>query len=181
MTTDASTWAFEIQNLRRFGEAQIVSGLGYIEEDDDFDFEQANITSKAANLYVYGQWKLTEHDLSIQAGLAAELFDLTNSLFPNSIERSRLSPKLGVVWTPRTGTTLRAAAFSSVRRPFIRSQTIEPTQVAGSTSSSRVSNSFLVIVRARYRIESESRWIKHCPGRQRRVSRWRDGASRSLH
>ena len=57
-TTDASTWAFEIQNLRRFGEAQIISGLGYIQEDDDFDFEQANITSKAANLYVYGQWKL---------------------------------------------------------------------------------------------------------------------------
>ena len=130
-TTDASTWAFEVQNLDRLGEAQIVTGLGYIEEEDDFDFEQGNVIAEAANLYAYGQWKVTKHELSILAGFAAEWFDLTNSLFPNSIERNRLSPKLGVVWSPRKGTTLRAAAFSSVRRPFIRSQTIEPTQVAG--------------------------------------------------
>jgi tetratricopeptide (TPR) repeat protein len=130
-TTDASTWSLEIQNLHRFGSAQIITGAGYIEEDDDFEFEQASIVSEAANLYAYGQWKLAQYHLNILAGFAAEWFELTNSLFPNAIERNRLSPKLGIVWSPTSGTTLRAAAFSSVRRPFIRSQTIEPTQVAG--------------------------------------------------
>jgi hypothetical protein len=37
------------------------------------------------------------------------------------------------MWSPADGTTLRAAAFSSVKRPFgfVANQTIEPTEIAG--------------------------------------------------
>jgi len=38
---------------------------------------------------------------------------------------------LGLIWDILPSTTLRAAAFSTVKRPFAASQTVEPTQVAG--------------------------------------------------
>jgi tetratricopeptide (TPR) repeat protein len=40
-------------------------------------------------------------------------------------------PKVGLLLSPAPGSTVRAAAFRTVKRPFIASQTIEPTQVAG--------------------------------------------------
>jgi tetratricopeptide (TPR) repeat protein len=45
--------------------------------------------------------------------------------------REGLNPKLGFTWRPRTGTTLRAAAFRTLRGPDAMKQTIEPTAVAG--------------------------------------------------
>jgi len=42
-------------------------------------------------------------------------------------------PKFGLILTPFPGTTVRAAAFQSLKRPLIADQTIEPTQVAGFT------------------------------------------------
>jgi tetratricopeptide (TPR) repeat protein len=131
LRTDVNTISVEVQNLYRLGQLQVVSGLGYTEEEDEFEEPPSSIVTRATNLYAYGQWGPEQYDLSIQVGLAADWFEQTNSLFPNATERERLSPKVGLVWSPRGGTTLRAAAFSSVRRPFIRSQTVEPTQVAG--------------------------------------------------
>ena len=129
--TEASPYTIELQRLFNFGTAQIVTGLGYIDEDEHSPLEQVDVRTESVNAYAYAQWRASQYDLSIQAGLAAEWFELTSTSVDTRIDRDRLSPKLGLVWSPRAGTTVRAAAFSSVRRPFIRSQTIEPTQVAG--------------------------------------------------
>ena len=126
---DATTASLELQNLLRVGRVQLVTGIGYVEERDEF-LEDIDVSVETANAYAYGQWHSNEHDLGVVAGISGDWFDLDNSAFPSHIKKNRINPKLGIVWTPGGGTTLRAAAFSSLRRPFARNQTIEPTQVA---------------------------------------------------
>ena len=127
---DSETVSFELQNLLRFGNAQLVTGVGYVDEKDEFA-EGFDVTVTTANFYSYGQWRPEDIDVSLLAGLSIDLFELDNAIFPESIEKNPVNAKLGVVWTPRDGTTVRAAAFSSLRRPLVRNQSIEPTQVAG--------------------------------------------------
>jgi hypothetical protein len=50
---------------------------------------------------------------------------------PDVGETTQINPKVGVTWEPIRGTTLRAAAFRTVKRTLITDQTLEPTQVAG--------------------------------------------------
>jgi hypothetical protein len=69
--------------------------------------------------------------VKLVAGLSYDWFHLLNTVFDQSIERHRFNPKLGVIWTPATRTTVRGALTWSVKRPFVASQTFEPTQVAG--------------------------------------------------
>lgn len=45
--------------------------------------------------------------------------------------KTQLNPKLGVIYRPFTDTTLRAAAFRTLKRSLIANQTVEPTQIAG--------------------------------------------------
>jgi hypothetical protein len=42
-----------------------------------------------------------------------------------------VNPKIGVTWIPEPATTIRIAAFRTLKRSVISGQTIEPTQVAG--------------------------------------------------
>ena len=58
-------------------------------------------------------------------GLAVDAVDA------DVIDKTRISPKLGLVWTLDERTTLRAAALRSVKRELIGKGTIEPVQVAG--------------------------------------------------
>lgn len=133
--SDANPYAAEVQYMGQFGEFDVTVGIGYVEDEEEFGPEVSEIRNESANAYAYAHWKPTSLPLSIQFGLAAEQFESrhTSEFDPEAddLDRSQLSPKLGLVWWPRAGTTVRAAAFSSVHRPFIRSQTIEPTQVAG--------------------------------------------------
>lgn len=45
--------------------------------------------------------------------------------------RDDIDPKLGLIWSPFNGTTVRAAAFRAFKRPLLSNQTLEPTSVAG--------------------------------------------------
>jgi tetratricopeptide (TPR) repeat protein len=47
------------------------------------------------------------------------------------IDKNQFNPKFGITWNPVPDTTLRAAAFRTLKRLLITDQTIEPTQVAG--------------------------------------------------
>ena len=127
----ALTNTAELQNLKKIGEFQIVSGLGFIEQREHYFLEDGDIYMSSSNFYAYGQWHPTETALAIHFGLAAENFTQRNSISSIEITRHEVNPKIGFVWSLTAGTTLRAAAFASVRRPFVASQTIEPTQVAG--------------------------------------------------
>jgi len=129
--TDSDTYTAEIQNSRRWGAVQTVSGFGYIEKDSYSAIENATLRTNAANAYLYGQWTPGDGRITIDAGLAADWFLHQHSAFNNSISRERLNPKLALTWRIQPDSILRLAAFSAVRRPFVASQTIEPTQVAG--------------------------------------------------
>jgi tetratricopeptide (TPR) repeat protein len=129
--TDGDAFAGEIQHTNAWGAFRTVSGAGYIDDERDFQIEQVIVRSSAGNAYVYGQWRSPDDHLSIHAGLAADWYRRKHSDRANSVTRERVSPKFGLVWSPRIGSTIRLAAFSSIRRPFVGNQTIEPTQLAG--------------------------------------------------
>ena len=128
--SDSDVYAVEIQNLLRLGNWQLVSGAGYVDEEALFS-EVIDVSTTAGNLYAYGQWRSQSNDLALQIGLSLESFELENSVFEDPIDKDRLNPRIGLVWSPRAGTDIRAAFGSTLKRPFVRSQTIEPTQVAG--------------------------------------------------
>jgi Tfp pilus assembly protein PilF len=128
--SESDVYAVEIQNLLRLGDWQLVSGAGYVDEEALFS-EVIDLSTTAENLYAYGQWRSKSNDLALQIGLSLESFELENSVFEDPIDKDRLNPRIGLVWSPRAGTDIRAAFGSTLKRPFVRSQTIEPTQVAG--------------------------------------------------
>jgi len=132
--TDAEAYAAEIQHTNAWGDIETISGVGYIEDESDFPLDLATGRSTTGNVYIYGRWKSRDHDLSIHAGLSADWYRQTfsSSFDPvDPLTRERLNPKFGLVWSPRPGSTVRLAGLSSVARPFVASQTIEPTQIAG--------------------------------------------------
>ena len=53
---DSDTIAFEAQNLLRIGAWQVTSGLGYVDEEDNY-FGGINVSIDTSNLYVYSQWQ----------------------------------------------------------------------------------------------------------------------------
>jgi len=83
--------------------------------------------------YIYSQLKDARHNLNVTLGLTADSLRQGFIGFqpPTPLERNEVNPKLGLIWTPPTGTTVRAAAFQTTKRPLIANQTIEPTQIAG--------------------------------------------------
>jgi len=89
---------------------------------------QRNEQTSDLKAYTYGQAEMGEV-LTLVLGAAV---NMQNGRFENE---TQLSPKLGVIWEPAQDTTLRAAAFRTLQRPFLTRQTIlpslEPTQVAG--------------------------------------------------
>jgi tetratricopeptide (TPR) repeat protein len=128
---DGNAYAGEVQNQKQWGAVQTVWGVGYVEDENDFRFDLITEESTAFNAYAYGQWRSPSDVLKIHLGLGADRYRKDTSVNSKSVSRDELSPKLGLTWTPRPGTSLRLAAFSSVRRPLVASQTIEPTQVVG--------------------------------------------------
>ncbi|MGB0126285.1 MAG: hypothetical protein WBP72_01515 [Rhodocyclaceae bacterium] len=81
-----------------------------------------------ANLYGYSRFQVTD-DAQVTIGLSAD--DFRQDI--GAIERRQINPKLGLVWKAAPQTTLRLAAFRTLKRTLAGSQTLEPTQVAGFT------------------------------------------------
>ena len=129
--TDSDTYTVEIQNLRHWGTVQTVGGVGYIEDDNFSWIEDVAFRTNAAIAYFYGKWLTGSGKLTVDAGLSADWYLHQADGYNNSVSRDRLNPKFALTWRVRPYSTLRLAAFSTVRRPFVASQTIEPTQVAG--------------------------------------------------
>jgi hypothetical protein len=86
----------------------------------------ATSESSHTNGYVYATANLSAA-VSVTTGLSAD-----SSRTPGiSLNRSQVNPKIGVAWDINQRTTVRAAAFRTMKRFFVASQTIEPTNVAG--------------------------------------------------
>jgi tetratricopeptide (TPR) repeat protein len=90
-----------------------------------FDEEQTlDAEPRQTNAYLYSNVSLSR-DLTLTVGGSVDHFQTT--LF----ERNQFNPKFGASWRPVPSTTVRVAAFRSLTRALVASQTIEPTQVAG--------------------------------------------------
>ena len=121
---------FELQNLLSLEQLQLIFGVRSLNTRDIF-FQQGEITNTSTDFYIYGTWNFNKPQLTIQSGFSHDNLVVTNTAFENQVKRRRLSPKFGIVWSPRPDTTVRFSLLSSMKRRLVGNQTIEPTQLAG--------------------------------------------------
>ena len=70
--------------------------------------------------------------MTFTIGASADFFERDRKESDDlDLDEDQFNPKFGVTWNPIPKTTLRAAAFRTLRRTLLASQTLEPTQVAG--------------------------------------------------
>ena len=131
-TTDAAD-SGELQFLQRGSIWSVIAGGGYFSSnrhDREYDLADPEFNENAhrnitdGNLYLYNQFHWGKK-LTLTAGLSADDYDQEN------FTRRQINPKLGLLWQVSPSTTLRAAGFTTIKRPFAIDQTIEPTQIAG--------------------------------------------------
>jgi tetratricopeptide (TPR) repeat protein len=100
------------------------------------------------NLYAYSYVSLPEN-VTLTLGVSGDLFNETGTAVQNLVipdvpagepapypadvvgKKNQANPKAGILWRGKSGTTLRAAVFRTLKRTLITDQTLEPTQVAG--------------------------------------------------
>ena len=120
----------------------MTSGIGYAKVDGHSDiatklalpppfpslfFSRFPTDLKQANTYAYFHWSPLKN-ATVTFGASGEF---AKSKSPDVGDRRQFNPKFGVTWNPWLNTTIRAAAFRTLKRTLITDQTIEPTQVAG--------------------------------------------------
>jgi tetratricopeptide (TPR) repeat protein len=138
---EARATTAELQYLGTHAAVDVVAGAGYVRQRDSSTtvtvvtvdpfppfppMEDAlESRSRHGNAYVYGLWRGPAAS-TITTALAVDDFE-----DDVRFSQTRVSPKLGVVVPLSAATTVRAAAFRSVKRLIATNQTLEPTQVAG--------------------------------------------------
>jgi tetratricopeptide (TPR) repeat protein len=135
------SYSGELQYLFRSHYFNITGGGGHAYLDDEIRTTantildpilgptktQIDADLKHTNVYAYSYIKpLTNLTLTVGAS-----GDFTSGDSPDVGNNKKVNPKLGIIWSPFTNTTLRAAAFKVLKRTLITDQTLEPTQVAG--------------------------------------------------
>jgi tetratricopeptide (TPR) repeat protein len=148
--SDEEAYSGELQYLFRSKQLNIVGGAGYFHTDIDFMFSQAftwpgltpplDLLSssekepsdiKHVNLYLYSYINLLKN-VTFTVGASGDFYDDEVEGNPDlSQKEDQVNPKFGVTWNPVPSTTLRGAAFRTLKRTLITDQTLEPTQVAG--------------------------------------------------
>jgi tetratricopeptide (TPR) repeat protein len=108
---------------RRVRDGTLVTNLG-------FGPSRTEPVTRYTNAYLYSYIDVLK-DLNLTLGASADLF---NGAFEGD-DRDQFNPKFGLTWDPFPSTTIRAAVFRTLQRPFISrinmDGTLEPTQVAG--------------------------------------------------
>jgi tetratricopeptide (TPR) repeat protein len=139
---DRTAFSGEVQHLFRSNYIDVVSGVGHF----DIDGEDKNILKglfppdiitfnqfttigdiRHTNVYLYSYTRLLKN-LALTFGGSGDFF---KSKAPGSSPKNQFNPKVGITWNPFADTTVRGAAFRTLKRTLITNQTLEPTQVAG--------------------------------------------------
>ena len=142
-TIDSEGYTAELQYLGYTRALNFVAGAGRFDEDQhvtEYDseivtppifpepmepsFTSLGIETVYKNAYIYTYPEISE-EVTLTLGVSID--DLESI----DIARDELNPKLGLMWKGVHGTTVRAAYFEGIGRPYNADQTIEPTQVAG--------------------------------------------------
>jgi len=138
----------EMQYLFRSRYTNVVSGVGYFNIDSKdslltevvvtppFPFPPQVMRNppqlldndvRHTNVYLYSYLQFLRN-VTFTLGGSGDFFDTD----VGGVEsRSQFNPKFGITWNPLPDTTLRAAAFRTLKRILITNQTLEPTQVSG--------------------------------------------------
>jgi tetratricopeptide (TPR) repeat protein len=116
----------EAQQVVSGAAGRLLLGGGHYRDNGDADVNGFAFDQRTRHSNGYGyaylggpagvQWTL---------GLAVDAVDA------DVVDKTRFSPKLGLVWALDERTTLRAAALRAINRELIGKGTIEPVQVAG--------------------------------------------------
>jgi tetratricopeptide (TPR) repeat protein len=121
----------EIQHLFRTERFNVVSGIGYFNQDREELLtyqEQPWLNEKTnpehTNLYVYSYFNYPRN-VTFTFGGSVDFFE------GGIADRNQINPKFGLTWNPFSGTTVRAAVFRTLKRTLLTDQTVEPTQIAG--------------------------------------------------
>jgi tetratricopeptide (TPR) repeat protein len=129
-SSDFSEDAGEVITVYRWSNAHLlVGGGGYRQSgSNEFFGFKSKSDGSAGNGFAYGAYDPFADVLHFEVGVS---WDEVNrpDFYPDHIDK--FSPKFGVVYRPTDGTTIRAAAFKTLRRSIIADQTLEPTQIAG--------------------------------------------------
>lgn len=146
----------EVQHILRTHYVNLVTGGGYAQQNGhpplrvDLDLSildptdptltNFNIVSQAVplllqqyNAYAYGYFKPIQN-LTLIAGGSQDYLVGSPALVQGQNSANSLStfnPKFGLLYQPHPNTTVRLAAFKTLKGPSLTEQTIEPTQVAG--------------------------------------------------
>jgi tetratricopeptide (TPR) repeat protein len=143
LESETDGWTFELRHFKRLGRWGFTSGVGYFDasrhnvetlklvpvgipeslaetvSSDVFDDDPSQ-----TNAYFYAGLALPRQ-VNVTLGASADFYSRLR------LDRNQFNPKIGATWTPYARTTIRAAAFRTLQRTLVASQTIEPTQVAG--------------------------------------------------
>ncbi len=132
---EADEHLVEIGYLFHSGMLDINAGVGHLRIDQELTTIFMGSPSKAQsdikhnNVYLYSQIDFPQ-DICLTIGASVDFID-TQYID----DEDQFNPKLGLTWNPFPATTLRAAIFRTLQRPFLSEQerdpTLEPTHVAG--------------------------------------------------
>lgn len=129
----AQSGRFEIDNAQANGEIL----LGGSTQAISYDVAQhADVHSERISLYAYENWQLWP-TLLASAGISYDLLTSPDNyrfapITRSQKSKSQLSPKAGLIFTPATNTTIRAAWFNALGGVSLdQSARIEPSQIAG--------------------------------------------------
>jgi hypothetical protein len=142
----------EIQHQLHSQYMNLVTGVGYAHQNGHppllvnldltsvggpVDFNVVNqalpLEYQHYNAYAYGYFKPLQN-LTLIAGGSQDYVVGSPAYVagPNSDNsKSSFNPKFGILFQPHPDTTIRLAAFKTIKRTSLNQQTIEPTQVAG--------------------------------------------------
>lgn len=135
----------ELQSLVQVGRHDLTLGAGHADQRARtvflFDFggllfpvEDSVGDRRDGNFYIYDRYTpLAQLHLTLGVSYDRVSSDKTNQATAavTNEEHKRLNPKFGLLWTPTQQTTVRLAAFRTLRRLTHANQTIEPTEIAG--------------------------------------------------
>lgn len=123
----------EAQDLMRWEKLKLTAGLGHLDADRKDtavysgyppEITQGNI--RHTNAYLYSLLACPDN-ITWTLGGSMDHFD--DKYWDLKVEQ--FSPKFGMTWNPMPKTTIRAAAFRTLKRTLLGDQTLEPTQIAG--------------------------------------------------
>jgi hypothetical protein len=147
---DRESYAGELSYLFRSKYVNLVSGAGYVNQDEDWKITETfqwpgtvpptflgSFSDKLkyeidhSNLYAYTYINPFEN-LTLTVGASGDFYDQEEKNFGDEkLDEDQFNPKFGVSWNPVPSTTIRGAVFRTFTRTLVTDQTLEPTQVAG--------------------------------------------------